>query len=78
MADWSVIEAALGGWVNTITGLPVIWRKRPQSPTFDTAGYALLEISAIRSKGQLDDLEYEYDAAMRRRWTTTQSTTPRC
>jgi len=59
VADWSDIRDTLGTWVTDVTGLPVYWRGRPRSMRFDSAGYALLEITGRRSLGIRDDLQRE-------------------
>jgi len=60
MADWSVIRSTLATWVGDITGLPVHWRRRPNSFSFSSA-HVVLDIIGRRSKGLRDDLSYVYD-----------------
>ena len=61
MADWSTIRTTLGTWINTITGLPVYWARRPRSMRFSDTGYVILDITTRRTLGLRDDLQYEYD-----------------
>lgn len=61
MADWSVIESTLETWVQGITGLPTSWLHHPQAPTYSNTGYAILSISAIRTRG-VDSVYTEYDS----------------
>ena len=60
MADWATIEAALSGWVESITGLRAFWRGRPFSAPW-TDGFAVLSISGRRHLGN-DEIVYEYDS----------------
>lgn len=60
MQDWSLIRTQLETWVQSITGLPTHWNKRPRGWLAEDSGYAILRIIGRRSVG-LDSTDYEYD-----------------
>jgi len=61
VADWSVIEPALSGWVTARTGLPAHYGKRPRAHQFSDDGWVRLYILGRSTVGN-DMIRREYDA----------------
>jgi len=62
VADWSLVETTIQTWVETLTGLDVVWKGRPRQPVFGDQGYIELSVGPERTVGQ-DDLIIAYNAA---------------